>query len=553
MNYISTRGYETSFTASEAILQGLAPDGGLFVPETIPVLSERDWQRLVSMTYQQRAVAILSLYLDFSESDLADAVAEAYSETKFGESPAPLTQLNKYSDLYWMLELWHGPTSAFKDLALQLLPHLMRLAARKTGSDAKYCILTATSGDTGKAALEGFRDVPGTEVVVFYPTDGVSNMQKLQMQTQRGSNCHVYAVRGSFDDAQTEVKQIFGDPSFADQLHEHNIVLSSANSINWGRLVPQIVYYCSLYCDFLAKEKLASNERFDIVVPSGNFGNILAAWYAGQMGVPIDTLFCASNKNHVLTDFLRDGTYNRKRTFYKTNTPSMDILVSSNLERLLFELTNHDSWKVAKWQEELRTDGRYQVDRQTLHAIQRTFKAGYADENVVIRTIRDVYHEYDHVIDTHTAVGFAVHAKATNNTKPQDLRKTVYVATASPFKFPHAVAEAIFGRNQYAHATDRELLDAISQESGLPIPQGLAEVFDLPILQKEVINPGELEHAVERSLGLHGGSSADADGEVTVGDEVDAEVEVGASAGDEVEVDVEVEVDAPVGINDAEE
>ncbi len=512
MRYISTRGYEGSFSASEVILQGLAPDGGLFVPETIPVLDERDWRRLVGMTYQERAVAILSRYLDFSEKDLAEAVSEAYSEQKFGDSPAPLTQLNKYSDLYWMLELWHGPTAAFKDLALQLLPHLMRLAAKETASEDTYCILTATSGDTGKAALEGFRDVPGTEVIVFYPTDGVSNMQKLQMQTQRGENCHVYAVRGSFDDAQTEVKHIFGDPAFASKLAQDQVVLSSANSINWGRLVPQIVYYCSLYCDFLAKDKLAAGEQFDIVVPSGNFGNILAAYYAGRMGVPINTLFCASNKNHVLTDFLRDGVYNRKRAFYKTNTPSMDILVSSNLERLLFEVTAHNADKVSYWQEELRTSGRYQVDRQTLQAIQRTFKAGYADENIVLRTIRDVYHEYDHVIDTHTAVGFAVHAKVTNNIKAQDLRKTVFVATASPFKFPHAVAEGIFGRNRSgagsgagktgAKAQDLELLEAIAHESDLEIPQGLAEVFELPILHNDVINPGELESAVERALGL---------------------------------------------------
>lgn len=496
MRYISTRGYKGSFSAAEVILQGIAPDGGLFVPEQIPVLSEREWQQLIPLNYQQRALFILSRFLDFPENDLAEALAEAYSEERFDPSPAPLVQLNKYSDQSWMLELWHGPTSAFKDVALQLLPHLMHLAVRQTASDQKFCILTATSGDTGKAALEGFRDRPGTSVIVFYPTDGVSEMQKLQMKTQVGANCHVFAVEGSFDDAQSEVKRIFADEELAAKLGERKISLSSANSINWGRLLPQIVYYCSIYADLLAQEKLEGNERFDVVVPSGNFGNILAAWYAREMGAPLGTLYCASNKNHVLTDFLRDGVYNRKRAFYKTNTPSMDILVSSNLERLLYEITGHDSAKVSAWMEQLRDDGRYQVDKGTLQEIQSCFRAGFVDENLVIRTIRDIYHQYDHVVDTHTAVGFAVYGKGSGQLKPQDRRKTVYVATASPFKFPHAVSEAIFSRNQNDKLSDRELLQVISEESGMPVPAGLAETFDLPIRHDQVIKPEAMKQAV---------------------------------------------------------
>lgn len=503
MKYISTRGYETSFTAAEAILQGIAPDGGLFVPESIPRLTSGEWQRLQKMSYQERALFIMSLFLDFKEADLREALAEAYGEERFAPEPAPLVQLNSYSDRNWILELWHGPTSAFKDLALQMLPQLMRLALAETGSTEEYCILTATSGDTGKAALEGFRDVPQTSVIVFYPTDGVSDMQKLQMMTQRGENCHVFAVEGSFDDAQSEVKRLFADEALAAELAARNIRLSSANSINWGRLLPQIVYYCSVYAELAAREKLGENEVFDIVVPSGNFGNILAAWYAKQMGAPIGTLICASNKNHVLTDFLRSGKYDRKRSFYKTNTPSMDILVSSNMERLLFELTGHDSERVAGWMQELAAAGEYKVDGQTLKAIQENFKAGYADEHIVIRMIRDVYNEYDHVVDTHTAVGFAVQQKLFANQKNSERRKTVFVSTASPFKFPAAVCQAIFPKDVYKNADDKEMLELISRESDLAVPPGLAELFDLPIRHDQVIAKEAMRDAVRSALGLN--------------------------------------------------
>lgn len=502
MKYISSRGYERSFTAAEAILQGIAPDGGLFVPESIPKLSASEWKNLSGMSYQERALFILSLYTDFPREALKEVLAEAYSELRFDPSPAPLVQLNAYSDRDWMLELWHGPTSAFKDLALQLLPHLMRLSAEETASEDEYCILTATSGDTGKAALEGFRDVEGTSVIVFYPTDGVSDMQKLQMMTQRGENCHVFAVKGSFDDAQSEVKRLFADEALAEELAGRHIRLSSANSINWGRLMPQIVYYCSVYADLAAKEMLEEDETFDVVVPSGNFGNILAAWYAKQMGAPIGTLYCASNKNRVLADFLRSGKYDRKRAFYKTNTPSMDILVSSNMERLLFELTGHDSEKVSGWMEALRDSGEYKVDRETFKVIQESFRGGYADENAVLKTIGEVYDRFDHVVDTHTAVGFAVHKRTGSGRKNQDKAKTVFVSTASPFKFPEAVCEALFGRNAAKNKSDQELLEQISSESDMPIPQGLAELFDLPIRHDKVIEKDEMREAVRGALGF---------------------------------------------------
>ena len=335
MNYISTRGQGEPVSSSAAIKQGIASDGGLLVPETIPQISLDEIAAMATLDYQQRALRILPLYLtDYSQEELAEAVAAAYGEERFQPAPAPVVQLNKYNDREFMLELWHGPTAAFKDLALQLLPHLLTAAVRKSGEEAKVCILVATSGDTGKAALEGFRDVPGTAASGFYPHEGVSEAQKLQMVTQEGDNCFVVAGNGNFDDAQAGVKALFADGSLAAELKSQGIILSSANSINWGRLVPQIVYYFSAYADLLNAEKIEVGEAVNFVVPTGNFGNILAAWYARSMGLPGNKLICASNRNKVLSDFIRNGHYDKRREFYKANTPSLDILVSSNLERL---------------------------------------------------------------------------------------------------------------------------------------------------------------------------------------------------------------------------
>ena len=319
--------------------------------------------------------------------------------------------MNEYNDREYILELWHGPTCAFKDVALQLLPHLMTASAKKTGTNKKICILTATSGDTGKAALEGFKDLPGTEIIVFYPTGGVSEAQKLQMTTTGGSNTHVIAVNGCFDDAQTGVKRIFGDMEFAITLDEHDVMLSSANSINWGRLAPQIAYYVYSYVELIRKGKMDLTESFNIVVPTGNFGNILAAWFAKQMGIPVRKLICASNRNKVLCDFFSSGIYDRNREFYKTTSPSMDILISSNLERLLFEITDMDYKKVTEWMNDLFEKGKYSVDKDTLKSLQRLFVGGFADETGVSKTSLEVYDRTDHVIDPHTAVGFNIYGR----------------------------------------------------------------------------------------------------------------------------------------------
>lgn len=495
MEYISTRGGDYRYSAAQAIKQGIAPDGGLFVPERIPRLTEQEINSLIDMDYPQRAALVLSKYLsDFSEEELLEYCEKAYSEEKFDAFPARLAQLNPYVDGEYMLELWHGPTSAFKDMALQILPYLMTAAAAKIGESAEICILAATSGDTGKAALEGFKDVPGTRVIVFFPENGVSEVQRLQMVTTTGDNCHVIAVKGSFDDAQAGVKRLFADDELAADLLAKNVVLSSANSINWGRLAPQIAYYWSVYADLLKDEKIGRGDSFNVVVPTGNYGNILAAWYARQMGLPVGKLICASNRNKILSDFLRSGTYDRNREFYQTNSPSMDILVSSNLERLLFELTGHDSERVRSWMEELQEKGTYSIDSETKKAIQTLFVGGFCDDYGTIKVIRDVYDRYDHVIDTHTAVGFNVYGRYAHRSR--DRRPVVFVSTASPFKFPIAVSEGIFGAKEIAGLSERELMDRLSVESDMSIPAGLDRLDEKPVLHDRVIEKVEMKEAV---------------------------------------------------------
>ena len=495
MNYISTRGYEKKFSSAEAIKQGIAPDGGLFVPEEIPQLSKREIMGMTEMTYPQIAATVISKYLtDFTYDELLSYTEQAYAEEKFGEKPAPLVQLNKYNPREYILELWHGPTAAFKDMALQLLPHLMTASAKKTGENRKICILTATSGDTGKAALEGFKDLPGTEVIVFYPSEGVSDAQKQQMITTEGDNVHVVAVNGCFDDAQSGVKAIFGDPDVAAQLDSQGCVLSSANSINWGRLVPQIAYYVASYVELLKYEEFNFGEKMNVVVPTGNFGNILAAWFAKKMGIPIRKLICASNKNKVLSDFFRSGTYDRNREFYKTNSPSMDILISSNLERLLFEVTGMDAKKTSEWMEDLKTKGTYSVDPDTLKALQMTFVGGFADEAGITKTIRDVYDRCDHVVDTHTAVGFNIYHRYYQ--RSGDETKTVFVSTASPFKFAPAVMDALNGAGYSNGRSDEVISNELSEESGLPIPYGLKDINKKPVLHNLLIEKDQMRQTV---------------------------------------------------------
>ena len=501
MEYISTRGDSARYSAAEAILKGIAPDGGLLVPAETPQLTLDEIAELAHLDYAGRAVRIISLYLtDYTKSELGEYVRAAYGEEQFIPGPAPLVQLNKYNDREYILELWHGPTAAFKDMALQLLPHLMTAAIRKTGEKSRICILTATSGDTGKAALEGFRDIPGTEVIVFYPSQGVSEAQRLQMATQEGENCHVIAVEGSFDDAQNGVKAIFGDSVLAARLYEAGILLSSANSINWGRLVPQIVYYFSAYADLLKKDKIKIGESINLVVPTGNFGNILAAWYARRMGLPVGKLICASNKNKILSDFIRNGRYDRRREFFRTNSPSMDILVSSNLERLLFELTGHDSARLAVWMNSLQNAGSYQIDPATLRSLQEVFVGGFADESGTLKTIREIYDRSDHVIDTHTAVGFNVYGRYA--ARSGDETKTVFVATASPFKFSGAVSDALFGVGYSKGRSEERLLEELAGESGLEIPLTLKGLSKLEIRHSKMIKCDEMKAAVKMILAV---------------------------------------------------
>ena len=499
MNYISTRGYDKKYSAAEAIITGIAPDGGLFVPETIPQISKDEIEEMKNMQFFQLSARVLSKFLtDFTEQELLEYTAAAYSEEKWGENPIPLVQLNAYNDREYILELWHGPTCAFKDVALQLLPHLMTASVKKTGINKKICILTATSGDTGKAALEGFKDLPGTEIIVFYPTGGVSDAQKLQMVTTEGDNTHVIAVNGCFDDAQTGVKKIFGDDAFAKKLEDHGIMLSSANSINWGRLAPQIAYYVYSYVELLRQEKIGKGEEINIVVPTGNFGNILAAWFAKQMGIPVRKLICASNRNKVLCDFFSTGTYDRNREFFKTSSPSMDILISSNLERLLYEVAGGNSAQVIEWMNGLNTEGKYSVDKDTLKSLQHSFVGGFADETGVAKTILDVYDRTDNVIDTHTAVGFNIYGRY--HTRSNDETKTVFVSTASPFKFAPAVMDAIRGAGYSGGRSIETVIKELSDESGLEIPKSIAERGSMEIRHKDVIDKEQMEDKVAEIL-----------------------------------------------------
>ena len=467
MKFFSTRDHSRIVTASQAIAQGLSDEGGLFVPESFPQV---DVEALCQLDYPELAAAVVSEYLtDYSKDFLAEAARTTYGEA-FGGKAGHLAPVE--GDTY-ALELWHGPTCAFKDYALQLMPKLLVEAKKNLSRTEKTLILVATSGDTGKAALDGYHDIPGVEIAVFYPTGGTSEIQRLQMATQEGANVAVYAVRGNFDDAQTGVKKVFGDKAIAARLAERNIRLSSANSINWGRLVPQIVYYFAAYAQLLKAGKIAFGDKVDFCVPTGNFGDILAGYYAKQMGLPVGKLVCASNQNNVLTDFLSTGTYTAKREFYKTTSPSMDILVSSNLERLLYHVTGSDA-EVADLMKSLNETGRYTVRPETLKAIQESFDCGWSSEEQVAGEIRARYEKDGYLCDTHTAVAFHVAAQ-----KKRDGVPMVVLSTASPFKFPRSVLEAL---GHTAPENDFEAMQALgrgyrphrSRKSRRPAPEGRA-------------------------------------------------------------------------------
>ena len=396
------------------------------------------------------------------------------------------------------MELWHGPTCAFKDMALQILPHLLVKSMKKTGEKSKVIILTATSGDTGKAALEGFADVEGTGIIVFYPDNGVSEIQKYQMITQTGENVKVFGVRGNFDDTQTGVKRIFTDKELISFMEARNLKFSSANSINWGRLAPQIVYYFSAYADLIKENRIAAGDKINFVVPTGNFGNILAGFYAAKMGLPVNRLVCASNDNNILTDFIRTGCYDKRREFIKTVSPSMDILISSNLERLLYEVTNHDGKKVSQWMNELNVSGSYDIGQKNAKEIKKYFWAGWSNQDETLKTIECVYSDYKYVLDTHTAVAVDVYDKYVITTG--DLTPSVVISTASPFKFNNSVCKALFGENKIADKSEFELLELLSKECDLPIPAGLAGLDKKEVLHKSVCDKEGMKDAVIQNL-----------------------------------------------------
>ncbi|MEG1857358.1 MAG: threonine synthase [Pseudoflavonifractor sp.] len=470
MYYVSTRNKNRQLTATHAITQGLAEDGGLLTPEVFPKLSQNGLETMKNMSYQQRAVYVMNPYLEgFTASELSNFSNHAYGPDKFDtKEVAPVRTLDENTHC---LELWHGPTCAFKDMALQMLPQLLSASLVKNDEKRTVCILVATSGDTGKAALEGFKDVSGTRILVFYPKDGVSAIQELQMNTQAGTNVGVCSVVGNFDDAQTGVKQLFSDETLRKELDDRGYFLSSANSINWGRVLPQIVYYVSAYCDLVRDEKLKMGDPIHVCVPTGNFGNILAAYYAQQMGVPIAKLICASNSNNVLTDFLKTGIYDRNRDFYNTMSPSMDILISSNLERMLFALTNGDDVQVADYMSQLSKTGRYEVSGVVKAKLTKHFASGFCDDTRTQAAIARLWTEHQYLIDPHTAVAFDVLDRYRAETG--DKTPAIVVSTASPFKFCDSVLGAL---GVETLATGTQLIDRLAEVTGVAAPAPLMDL-----------------------------------------------------------------------------
>ena len=490
MYYLSTRDKTLRFTPAQAIAQGLSRDGGLFVPETIPQLPAGAMDKLKDMTYQQRAAYVMGFYLDgFTQEELGGFAERAYGPDKF-DTPA-VAPLRKVDDATYCLELWHGPTCAFKDMALQMLPHLLSASLVKNEEERTVCILVATSGDTGKGALEGFKDVPHTRIMVFYPKDGVSEIQELQMRTQEGDNVGVCAVVGNFDDAQTGVKKLFSDEKLRETLNERGYFFSSANSINWGRVLPQVVYYVSSYADLLKAGAVQEGDSINICVPTGNFGNILAAYYAKRMGVPVNKLICASNSNNVLTDFLRTGAYDRNRPFYTTVSPSMDILISSNLERLLYAFSGEDDKLVADYMAQLNASGRYEVNDAIKAQIHDQFAAGFTSEEETEETIGKMWKEKNYLIDTHSAVAFHVLEQYRKETG--DNTVAVVASTASPFKFGDAVLKAI-GVDDVKSGV--ALLDQLAEVSGIPAPAPLAALKTKTPRFDQCVEKENMEQAV---------------------------------------------------------
>ena len=491
--YNSTRSKQSPVKASEAILKGLSKDGGLFVPDKIPAF-DKTLEELAEMTYGQVAYEVMKLYLtDFTEEELKGCIARAYDSKFDTEDIVPIVEAQGA----YYLELFHGATIAFKDMALSILPHLLTVSAKKNHVKNEIVILTATSGDTGKAALAGFADVEGTRIVVFYPKNGVSPVQEKQMVTQKGNNTYVVGIHGNFDDAQTGVKQIFGDSSLAEYMDERGFQFSSANSINIGRLVPQIVYYVYAYVKLLKEEKINSGEKINVVVPTGNFGNILAAFYAKQMGLPIDKLICASNDNKVLYDFFCSGTYDRNRDFVLTSSPSMDILISSNLERLIYRIAGDDPGKNKELMDALNQGGVYTITDEMKNQLS-DFYGNYANEKETTEKIQELFDSTGYVIDTHTAVASCVYDKYKKETK--DVKPAVIASTASPYKFTRSVMNAI--DHKYDTMEDFELVDMLSEISKTEVPKAIEEIRTAPIMHNHVCEKNEMKQVVMDFLGI---------------------------------------------------
>lgn len=493
MWYKSTRGKGTIVEASAAIIRGIAEDGGLYVPEEFPKIT-KSFQELGNMTYKELAFYIIKKYFDdFSDDELRECIDRAYDEKFENSYIAPLT----YKAGAYFLELYHGKTLAFKDMALSILPHLLKTAAKKTGITKEIVILTATSGDTGKAALEGFDSVDKTKIVVFYPKDGVSEIQKRQMTTQEGKNTFVVGIEGNFDDAQNGVKEIFNDKAFNELLNKNNYMLSSANSINIGRLVPQVVYYVYSYVSLLKDKKIQEGESINVVVPTGNFGNILAAFYAKAMGVPLGRLICASNENKVLTDFINTGIYDRRREFSVTNSPSMDILISSNLERFLYEISGRDEELIDNLMKQLKEEGKYEINEEMKEKLKILY-GDFADEKETLAAVKKIYETSEYVIDTHTAVAYEVYEKYKKNT--YDDRAAVIASTASPFKFPRSINEVLNFAN--SSASDFEMVQVLSEKMGLKIPRGIEGLDKKEIRHKVTCKKDEMREVIKNFLGV---------------------------------------------------
>ena len=491
MKYISTRNNAQSVEAAQAIVNGMVPEGGLYVPEVIPTLSQADLEGLKDLSYQELAKKILALYLeDFSAEEIAHIVDSAYNDQSFDDEE--IVPVKKIEDGLYVLELWHGPTAAFKDMALQLLPHLLVTSMKKVGVDKKVVILVATSGDTGKAALEGFKDVPGTAIITFYPDGGVSEVQELQMLTTAGDNTYMFAVEGNFDDCQRSVKEAFANKDLLAKVDQAGYQFSSANSINWGRLLPQIVYYFSAYMQLVRSGDITMGDKIDFTVPTGNFGNILAGWFAREMGLPVGKLVCASNANDVLDEFIQTGRYNANRPFLKTKSPSMDILVSSNLERFIYFMSDRNGDAVAKDMALLGSEGEYKVSDEVFARMKDLLASGAVDDEGTLEIIGDIYNASGYVLDTHTAIAVGV-AK-----KEADGRAMVVDSTANPYKFVGAVWQGVSG--EASDKSDLALIDDLHAKTGENVHRALANLTEKPKRDRQVITVAQMNDAILKTI-----------------------------------------------------